>query len=157
MKITRTATRFVFHLGKRDKDFFQELMKLYPRMPSAHHQLSKTAALSEDQSNQQLLDEALAEQRAENKKLLDGLLADEDRFKETESSCRLSLPPGDVEWLLQVLNDIRVGSWVRLGSPEPNLELATLNHLNAPDFWAMELAGYFQMHLLEALRGGAKP
>jgi len=112
-------------------------------MPSAHQPLSKSAPPSQEQSNQQLLDEALAEQRAENKKQLDALLADKDRFKETESGCRLSLPPGDVEWLLQVLNDIRVGSWLRLGSPEATLELATLSNLTAPDFFAMELAGHF--------------
>ncbi len=155
MKITRTATRFVFHLGKRDKHFFVELLKRYPCMPPAHQRLSKSPPPSEEQSDQHLLDEALAEQRAENRKQLDSLLADQNRFKETESGCRLSLTPGDVEWLLQVLNDIRVGSWVRLGSPEPKLELATLNNLTAPDFWAMELAGYFQMHLLEALGGKA--
>ena len=153
MKITRTATRFVFHLGKRDKHFLLELLKLYPRMPSAHQPLSKSAPSAQKQSNQELLDEALTEQRAENKKQLEGLLADKERFKETESGCRLSLTPGDVEWLLQVLNDIRVGSWVRLGSPEPKLELATLNNLTAPDFWSMEIAGYFQVHLLEALGG----
>ena len=153
MKITRTANRFVFHLGKRDKHFFLELLKLYPRMPSAHQPLSKSEPSSQKQSNQQLLDEALAEQRAENKKQLDALLADKDRFKEKESGGRLSLPPGDVEWLLQVLNDIRVGSWVRLGSPEATLELATLSNLTAPDFFAMELAGHFQMYLLEALGG----
>ena len=153
MKITRSANRFVFHLGKRDKHFLLELLKLYPRMPSAHQPLSKSAPSAQKQSNQELLDQALAEQRAENKKQLEGLLADKERFKETESGCRLSLTPGDVEWLLQVLNDIRVGSWVRLGSPEPKLELATLNNLTAPDFWSMEIAGYFQVHLLEALGG----
>jgi len=155
MKITRTANKLVFHLGKRDKQFFLEVLKLYPRMPSAHQRLSKTAPVPDEKSNQhqQLLDEALAEQRAENKKLLDELLADSDRFKETETGARLSLLAGDVEWLLQVLNDIRVGSWVRLGSPEPKLEFAELNHLTAPDYWAMELSGYFQVHLLRALGG----
>ena len=153
MKITRTANKFVFHLGKRDKQFFLEVLKLYPRMPSGHHRLSKSAPLADEQSNQQLLDDALAEQRVENKKHIRELLADNDRFKETETGARLSLLAGDVEWLLQVLNDIRVGSWVRLGSPEPKLELAEINPLTAQDFWAMELSGYFQMHLLGALGG----
>ena len=151
MKITRTADKFVLHLGKRDKHFFLELVKLYPWMPSAHHRLSKSVPLSDDKASQQLLDEALAQQRAENKKHLEELLADENRFKESDTGCRLTLASGDLESLLQVLNDIRVGSWVRLGSPEPKLEVAKLNQSNAKDFWAMELSGYFQMHLLEAL------
>ena len=65
------------------------------------------------EANQQLLDEALAEQRAENKKQVQALLADPRRFEHTETGARLSLSPAEVEWLLQVLNDIRVG---KLGS-----------------------------------------
>ena len=153
MKITRLADRFVFQMTMRDKHLFRQVLKLYPRMPPAHQQLTRTPAPPEDEANQRLLDEALAEHRAENKKLLDQLLADKNRYHETETGCRLSLPPGDVEWLLQVLNDIRIGSWVRLGSPEPKLQMTELNTLTARDFWAMELSGYFQMHFLEALKG----
>ena len=118
-------------------------------MPSAHHVLSKSGRLPDAEANQQLLDEALAEQRAENKKQLQALLADPRRFEHTETGARLSLSPAEAEWLLQVLNDIRVGSWVILGSPEE--KPAELTAANAPHFLAMEMAGYFQMQLLEAL------
>ena len=111
--------------------------------------LSKSGRLPDREANQRLLDEALAEQRAENKKQLQALLADPRRFEHTETGARLSLSPAEVEWLLQVLNDIRVGSWVILGSPEE--KPAELNAANAPHFLAMEMAGYFQMQLLEAL------
>jgi hypothetical protein len=50
---------------------------------------------------------------------------------------------------MQVLNDVRVGSWVILGSPDK--KPAELNATTAPHFLAMEMAGYFQMQLLEAL------
>ena len=40
---------------------------------------------------------------------------------------------------------------MRLGSPEE--KPARLNEKTAPHFWAMEMAGYFQMQLLEALEG----
>ena len=87
-------------------------------MPPAHQLLSKAGRLPDPEANQQLLDEALAEQRAENRRQLQALLADPRRFAHTETGARLSLSPAEVEWLLQVLNDIRVGSWVRLGSPD---------------------------------------
>jgi hypothetical protein len=99
--------------------------------------------------NQRLLEEAVAEQRAANKKQLQTLLTDPRRFADTETGCRMTLSPADMEWLLQVLNDIRIGSWVRLGSPEERLEKLTLK--TAPHFWAMEMSGYFQSRLLEAL------
>jgi len=52
--------------------------------------------------------------------------------------------------LLQVLNDVRIGSWIELGSPERPLE--ALGAKTAPAVWAMEMAGAFQMSLLELLR-----
>jgi hypothetical protein len=50
-----------------------------------------------------------------------------------------------------MLNDIRVGSWVALGSPEgrvPAVDEDTAHHL-----LAMEIAGFFQMNLLAAVEG----
>ena len=64
-----------------------------------------------------MLDEALAEQRKENKQLVEKFLADADRFQETEGDVRMTLTAGEIEWLLQVLNDVRVGNWILLGRP----------------------------------------
>jgi hypothetical protein len=150
MKLVRsTKTRLLFHLGRRETRLLLQILKLYPRVPPAHHQLTRSPSLPDHEANQHLLDEALAEQRAENRQQLLALLADPRRFVRIETGSRLSLPCGEVEWLLQVLNDIRIGSWVHLGAPEE--KLPELNDSNAPDFLAMEMAGYFQMHLLEAL------
>jgi hypothetical protein len=151
MKLVKaTNSRLVFELGQREKRSLPQILKLYPCVPPAHHVLSKSGRLPDGVANQQLLDEALAEQRAENKKRVQALLADPRRFEPAESSARLSLSPVELEWLLQVLNDVRVGSWVILGSPEN--KPSELNPTTAPHFLAMEMAGYFQMQLLEALQ-----
>jgi hypothetical protein len=150
VKLVRaTKTRLVFHLGRLEESLLLRILKLYPCVPSGHHVLSKSGRVPDAEANQQLLDEALAEQRAENKKQLQALLADSRRFARTEAGGRLSLPITEVEWLLQVLNDIRVGSWVILGSPDE--KPTELTAANAPHFLAMEMAGYFQRQLLEAL------
>jgi len=150
MRLVRsTKTRLLFHLEQREAQLLLQILKLYPRVPPAHNQLSRSGRIPDQEANQRLLDEALAEQRTENRNQLLSLLADPRRFVRTKTAGRLSLPPGEVEWLLQVLNDIRVGSWVLLGAPED--KLPELNETTAPDFVAMEMAGYFQMHLLEAL------
>ena len=150
MKLIRSTNgKFVFHLSQRDKLLLLQVLKLYPRIPSASQPLSKSTRLPDRESNQRLLDEALAEQRAANKKQLETLLTDPRRFADAETGCRLTLSQSDMEWLLQVLNDIRVGSWVLLGSPEEKLEQLTVT--TAPHFWAMEMSGYFQMRFLEAL------
>lgn len=152
MKLVRaTKAKLVFHLGRREEQLLRQVLKLYPRVPSAHHALSKSNRLHNREANQRLLDEALAEQRAECKQQVAALLADPRRLTHTEAGGRLSLSSAEVEWVLQVLNDIRVGSWIVLGAPEERLP--ELNETNAPNVWAMEMAGHFQAQLLEALHG----
>jgi len=146
--------QFIFHLGKREKQLLLAVLDLYPLVPSAHQPLSKTGASGEGETNQHLLDESLAEQRRDNKRQLQGLLNDERRFHDTDTGCRMALTAPEIEWLLQVLNDVRVGSWILLGSPETDVWPFELNERTAPRAWAMEMAGYFQMNLLEALHHG---
>jgi hypothetical protein len=144
-----SRNRFLFHLGKRERALLLQTLELYPRIPPAHHRLSRKGGLPDQEANQRLLDEALNEQREENRRQLQTLLASPRRFTELGSGWRLSLSPVELEWLLQVLNDIRVGSWIDLGAPEEKID--TLTEQTAPHVWAMELAGFFQMRLLEAL------
>ena len=144
MKLIRASNgKLLFHLSKREKHLLIEVLKLYPRILPAHQPLSKSLKVPNREANQHLLDEALAEQRAEGKK----------HFEEDQTGWRLSLAASEPEWLLQILNDIRVGSWISLGSPEPPLEIKLLNAKTAPDFWAMEMAGHFQMQLIAAMEG----
>jgi predicted house-cleaning NTP pyrophosphatase (Maf/HAM1 superfamily) len=72
-----------------------------------------------------------------------------DRLAETRVAFK-RLSPAEIEWLLQVLNDVRVGGWLALGEPE-ELEPPEINETNAPYLLAMEAAGYFQAQLLAAL------
>jgi hypothetical protein len=131
------------------------LLKMYPCIPPAHQRLSKAGAGTDLQSAQRLLDDALAEQRARNKRQVQALFADPGRWVATEGGWKVSVTTSEIEWLLQVLNDVRVGSWLALGSPEQRLE--TLTEKNAPHLWAMEMSGSFQMALLHLLEGGTNP
>ena len=152
MKLLRSAPEgFVFQLASRERELLATIFTLYPRIPTTHQALSKAGGLEE--SSQRLLEEALAEQRRENQKQVQALLTGSGHLQRNQQGWTLSLSPAELEQLLQILNDVRVGSWVRLGSPDPQLEV--LDEKLAPDFWAMEMAGHFQMRFLEALeRGG---
>lgn len=152
MKLIRvTKSNFLFQLGKREKHLLTQVLRLYPRIPPATFRLSKSGKLPDAEANQRLLDESLAEQREHNRKTLQDFLADPRRFTDTEAGSRLSLSRSELEWLLQILNDVRVGSWIILGSPEQAMEFKLLNEKTAADFWAMEMSGQFQMRFLEAL------
>ena len=145
--ISRAADRLQIEVTPREKDLLMQLLRLYPRIPSSYQPLSKAAG--PEQSSQRLLDEALDEARSQNKNALLLLFGDPKRLGQQGVNWSLRLTGGEVDWLLQVLNDIRVGSWIHLGSPE--LPLNVLNAQTAPDVWAMEIAGSFQMSLLEML------
>ena len=151
MRLVRaTKEGYVLHLGKREKPLFCDLIKLYPRIPSSHRaNLSKTGQIPNQEENQKLLDDALKESRAQNRKKVSHLLSDAKTFHELAAGWQLTLSSADLEWLLQVLNDIRVGSWMRLGSPD-TLFLNSITEENALDYWAMEVAGHVQMQLLAA-------
>ncbi len=141
--------RFSFQIDGQEKRLLFEVLGLYPLIPAAHSRLSKSEERAEDQ---QLLDEALAEQRREHKKQVQAMLKAKSRFRANKKGFRFSLKAAQMEWLLQVLNDVRVGGWLALGSPDGALEiLAALNEKTAPYLWAMEVAGQFQMVLLKAM------
>jgi hypothetical protein len=146
---------FLFQIGRREKNLLFDLLKMYPLTPPAHYRIGGSVDNPDAQANQHLLEEALAEHRSENKKQLEAMLQEPDRFVESPTGYRLTLSPYQLEWLLQVLNDIRVGSWLLLGSPDEKTgKRLKLNLQNARYLWAMELSGHFQYVLLSA-RGGS--
>jgi hypothetical protein len=146
--LSKNKNRFEFQLAPREKDLLLELLQLYPQIPAEYQRLSKADA---EEANQRLLNEALKESRSENKKKLLVMFADSNRLSRLDEHWLLKLTEPELDWLLQILNDVRVGSWIQLGSPEAPIE--ALAGKNAPHFWALELAGYFQGNFLEVLDG----
>jgi hypothetical protein len=151
VKLIRSGkTQLTFSLGTREKRLLFQLLKLYPLVPPARHQLSKTGEGPAHDENQDLLEQALAEQRRENREQVLAMLNEPGRFREVADEIHFALKFPQVEWLLQVLNDVRVGAWLALGEPD-ELRLPEINETNARYLLAMEGAGYFESELLEAL------
>ena len=148
-RVGRDGEKLLYRLGKQERSLFLTVLDRYPLIPPAHQPVSKDPPARELEHCQQLLDEALAEQRRENRYRLKALLQDPQRFREIPDGWLLVLSPADREWLLQILNDVRVGSWLRLGSPEEDLPEMDLEAETAPDALTMHMAGHFQMRLLE--------
>ena len=155
MKLIRTRQeKLVFEISLPEKRLLFEVLKLYPLISATHHRLSKTARSAKHDENQRLLEESLAAQREENRKNVRAMLDEPGRFQAAASGFQLTLSGPEIEWLLQVLNDIRVGSWIALGSPDPEQgKKTTFNEKTVPHFRMMELAGTFQMVFLDALSG----
>ncbi len=151
MKLLRASkSGQVFHLGRREQQLLLETIRLYPLVPASHHRLSKDGQGPDADENQRLLEAALVEQRQENRRQVLAMLNDPERFRETKSGFELTLTSPQIEWLLQVLNDVRVGSWLALGEPEPG-EVPAVTKENANYLLALELCGIFESGLLAAL------
>lgn len=107
---------------------------------------------TETEEAQRLLDEALEAHRRENVRQVAAILTEKGLFNHTKAGFRLKLSPEQFEWLLQLLNDVRVGSWIAIGAPDTeNGDEIPITDQTAPHIWAMETAGYFEMALLDAV------
>ncbi len=153
MKLVKHGgARLVFQLTPREQQLFVEVLGLYPLIPADARKLTRHVGSLQLDESQQLLDDALAEGREATRKQLAKFLTDPERVHTTKSYTRLILGTAEVEFLLQVLNDVRVGSWMKLGSPDYDAEKALqVTEGNAVHFWAREMAGAFQSVLLAAM------
>ena len=144
-----------FQISKLEKALLLATVQIYPVLDPSHHQLTKDPK-DAPPAEQHLLEEAMARQRTEHKLAkLDGFLRGEAPvFREDgDGDCTLTLSGEELEWLLQVLNDIRVGSWIQLGSPNVDtVRRGGLSAVEARSVAAMDMSAYFQSALLEAFK-----
>ncbi len=151
MKLIRTdKSGPVFYLGQREKQLLLDTVARYPLVPAAHYRLSKKAQGANAEDNQRWLEAALDEQRQENRRQALEMLTASQRFRPVKSGFELTLTPAQIEWLLQVLNDVRVGSWLALGQPEPGQQ-PEFTEQNLKHLVTMEVCGAFESGLLAAL------
>ena len=150
MKLRRANQHdFVFQLSPREQELLFDTLKLYPLVPAHHHRLTRSAA-AQSEENQHLLEAALAEQRAENRRHVEALLTAPERLQKYQTNFLLRLTPVEMEWLLQVLNDIRVGSWLELGEPDQD-KPPQITGENFRFALALEVAAGFESVFLAAL------
>jgi hypothetical protein len=142
-----------FGISTREEALLLATLRLYPLLANGHHRISKDPKTA-GSAEQRLLEESMAQLRTAHRRKLDELfLAPQRFFKDAPGERRLVLTRAQFEWLLQVLNDIRVGSWVQLGCPElEKVPPANLTRQNARSLHAMNLSGEFQAALLEAVK-----
>ena len=149
--LKRDETHCSFMIGRREREMLLSLLQRYPIIAAAHFRTRNPSKSEEAKQNQELLEEALAEQQKENRKQLEQMLAEKGRFVENDLGFTFRLSYPEIEWMLQVLNDIRIGSWIQLGQPDLSSPNAPpLNEQTILLAWAMEIAALFQHSLLQA-------
>jgi hypothetical protein len=158
MKLLRAdQDQFRFEFSREEKELLN-VLRQYPLVPASHHRLSKDRQLPRREENQRLLDESLKAQREENRRQVESLLDEPHRFLKCEQGYRVTFARVEIEWLLQVLNDIRVGRWLALGSPDEHPKLqAGMSSQTLSHIVTMDIAAFFEMCFLRAVSGDPQP
>jgi len=146
---------YQFHLHERDRVALLAMLRRYPVIPAPYHRVARQPEAAPSPDAQRLLEESVAERKREHKRYFESLLTTHLRHSERPPGYRLSLDRGQIEALLQVLNDVRVGSWLKLGAPDPDEgREVVLSKRNA--FYAVALteSERFEWALLKAVHGG---
>ena len=152
--LSQDDNHYVLQFTTQEKDLLLGLLPQYPKLPADHHQASKNDTINADV--QALLADALAEQREKNRVAAQSFLTNTARFEPNEEDWLLTLTDVEIEWFLQVLNDLRVGSWLALDCPEQDddgsyINFESVTAENVTDIWTMEICGALQYELLKAL------
>ena len=144
--------RYVFRLGRRERKLLVQVLRQYPLVPAGYHRFTRAGVSADDADNQQLLEESLAAHRGEARARLDRWLRAAGRFTPAGGGYRLALNREEMEWLLQVLNDVRVGNWIKAGCPEFDPKTGPeITPANETCFFNLTVVDHFQGALLDAL------
>lgn len=148
----KTDSALVIELGIAETDFLKQILSDYPLVANESRRFSAFADAEEVQENTQLLQSSLREHTQTNRAKLQTWLASPKTWKPFPDRTLLSLKTEDCSWFLQILNDLRIGSWQKLNRPNPEkLHSVEFNQENAYPLLVMEVSGLLQTLILNAL------
>ena len=157
--LTRDAESLTFELDRRERELLAFLLGRYPALDPSYHQSAAPNDRDALAEAQQMLTESMTAEQQENRRRAAAFVrtrltvpAPPAPGSPAPSRLSLRITLTEVDWLLRVVNDVRVGCWVRLGCPEEDaLRAPMLAARNVTDYTAMELGGLVQSLLLAAL------
>lgn len=139
-----------FQISRREHTLLTALLGLYPLTPDGRETISRHIQGPLSESARRLLVESMAAHKRDVQTEVAKWLGADGRFKTHENSFRFQVTAAEQEWLLEVLNEVRVGAWhcldcpdlAEVAPPEPGSREEQFH-------WAMDLAAYFQMAILK--------
>ena len=151
MKMLRKITdAFTFELEWVERVQLQEVLRCFPLTPLAHYRIAREADPGQRSGAQPLLEEAMAAHQQTLRQHVQDLLVSGRRFTGDGDKYLLTLQGEEIEWLLQALNDVRIGCWIQMGSPAEGRPRA-MDKIQAGYYLLMETALMFEDVLLHAL------
>lgn len=152
--LKKIGEKFVFELLLEEKELLVKIIELYPLLDHEKLEFSKTIKDDQISQSKKILTDALKEFQETNKRLIRELFENSDVLKPKQNSDYyiLELNGDQIERLLQVINDIRVGTWQKLGCPDlENREEFVHSADDVFAIYVMDICEYFEYYLLKAL------
>lgn len=152
--IKKTHEKYIFELLLEEKELLIKILKLYPLVDYSNYELSRSLKNDQISQSKKILLDALKEHQVENRRLMHELFENPDALKPKQNPdyYTLELDSEKIERLLQVLNDIRIGSWQKLGCPDlDSREEVVRSPEDIMSLYIMDICEYFEYYLLKAM------
>ena len=151
--IRQTPNEVQFELREREAELLGFVLGSFPMAIEGWPQDPKAPKIPASQPDPALLLEALRERKVSNQQEVRLFVEESLRLNATTGTAHWTVSTQRMDWLLQVLNEVRVASWYRLGCPEEDLDelFARMNPEQMQDFIRFFFSGEVISRLLDAL------
>lgn len=160
--LSKTEKQLDFELNELETQLLGLTLSAYPMAdhawatPGSSTDSPPQPAANSTSPDPELLHDALKELKEAHRSRLVTFLSGQGLEALSNGRSQLHLPREDVEWFLQVVNELRVASWYRLGCPpeEAEADLTARAEL-LPDLLRLDFAGLLLSVILSALEEGS--
>ncbi len=150
--LSRTDEHLLFELSEVEDVFLQLTLSSFPVCKEGWPDGGSVTTDATPAPDAALLQEALREAKEIHRKKLDTFFIKQPLAEADTTTRLLNIPTEDIEWLLQVVNEIRIGSWYALGCPTEEEENGLEdNPAQAPHLVRFEFSGWLLSLLLDAI------
>ena len=148
----RSEKATIIALSETETTFLKKTLVNYPLVSNESRELTRSEDHEDLEEDTELLRSSLQELTDHSQKKLTEWIASDEILALVDDEWRLSVPNEDMDWFLQILNDLRVGSWQQLDCPSPDeIKALPLSPDIIEPLWTMELTGLLQSFLLRSL------
>lgn len=146
----RSDTQFEFEMDVAEAEALRWIFSQYPVDDAHTFVVSKTGEGEDIEGAAEALTMSMDDLKRQLKGRVATFLEESDRMREVgdDGATRLTVQIDEVDWMLQVLNETRVGAWRLLGCPE---DIDEANRDEGASYgFLMEAAAFFQSALIYA-------
>jgi len=146
--------RFDMALDEEEWQALKNVLIQYPKTPADHHSLmSKDDQDPDLRESDDWLKESGSQHQGERKQQVKAWIESIHPVEgDGKTEYKIECNPDRADWLIEILNDIRVGCWLSLDCPTPDdLADGEWKREDWPTMWAMEISGMFQSVILKCV------